>query len=576
MKLLKNITFAIKGHEKHFASSLVLHFCHALLLSIPVVLLVAILRELLAPSTDTSTVWLLVAVMAASFVVQLFVSWYANLSNHRLSFKLSEKLRMDIGTHLYRISLGVFVKHEPSTLSSVISQDVRVVESLFSQAITNVVTSVFSAIILMGFLFWLDFYLASILLLGIFLLFPFVFASDRLVGWLGHKQIKLRGEMASKFLEFYMGMKHLKAFNLTGLRFKSLENSLNEYRKACYRTEMLSAPMVLISFVFCDLAYLAMVWGSLERFAESGLSSLTVLVFLVIGYLAFSPLKALLIDILHLRYLNESLKRIQQVLSIESIDTGTISTPPSTFDVRFDNVTFGYQNDNVLNNIQLNFPQNSITALVGYSGTGKSTILSLIARFYDVKQGKVSIGGTDIRELNLHTLYTCMSEVFQDVYLYDDTIANNVRIGKPDATDAEVIKACEQAQCMEFIDRLSNGIFSRVGEGGARLSGGEKQRIAIARALLKNAPILLLDEATASLDPENELSIQKAIHTLSQNKTVIVVAHKLKTIQSVDNIIVLDKSGIHEQGTHSELMQNQGIYAQMWTLQQENATWLIS
>ena len=575
MKLVRHIAFAIKGSERHFIQALLLHFTHAVLLSIPIILLVAILSQLLAPNPDYFAVWQWVVLLALLFLVQLFISWGANLSNHRFSFGLSEKLRMQLGSHLYRVSLGVFSEHEPTALSSLISQDVRIVESLFAHSITNFITSVFSVLILLVFLFWLDIYLASILLTGIFLLFPFIAISDRLVAWLGKTQIKLRSDMATKLLEFYLGMKYLKAFNLIGLRFESLRSILNEYRGACYRTEMFSVPLVLIVFVFFDLAYLLMVWIALDRVASADLSLLILLAFLIVGYLAFTPLKALLIDLLHLRFLSQSLNRIQKVLNIPSMDQGDLSKRPQRFDIALENISFRYKNEDVLKNLQLNFSQNTISALVGYSGSGKSTLMNLIARFYDVQHGRITIGGIDIRKLKLHTLYECMSEVFQDVYLFNDSIANNIRIGKPQATDAEVMQACEQAQCMPFVARLSEGIHSKVGEGGSKLSGGEKQRIAIARALLKNAPILLLDEATASLDPENELSIQQAIQALSQNKTVIVIAHKLSTIQYVDNIIVLDEGIVREQGTHSQLMMQQGIYAKMWKLQQENITWSI-
>lgn len=248
---------------------------------------------------------------------------------------------------------------------------------------------------------------------------------------------------------------------------------------------------------------------------------------------------------------------------------------PNGGDIEFHNVSFAYQDKKVLHHINLTLKQGSLTALVGPSGSGKSTLMKLCARFYDPGEGTVSMGGQDLSTLEPESLMKNISMVFQDVYLFQDTIRNNIRFGKNDATDEEIIEAAKKAQCHEFITKLSKGYDTMIGEGGCTLSGGEKQRLSIARAILKDAPIVLLDEVTASLDPENEVEVQRAINTLIAGRTVIVIAHRLKTIRNADTIVVLDEGRIVEKGRHEDLLNNHGLYAHLWDIQTQIAGWKL-
>jgi ATP-binding cassette subfamily B protein IrtB len=248
---------------------------------------------------------------------------------------------------------------------------------------------------------------------------------------------------------------------------------------------------------------------------------------------------------------------------------------PQCGDIIFEHVSFKYQKKEVLHDINTSMHQGTLTALVGPSGSGKSTLMKLCARFYDPQQGKVLFNGIPMSNIDPESLMKHISMVFQDVYLFKDTIKNNLRFSKPDATDEEIIAAAKKACCHEFILKLPNGYDTMVGEGGCTLSGGEKQRISIARAILKNAEIVLLDEATASLDPENEVDVQNAINSLITGRTVIVIAHRLKTIKNADKIIVLDKGLIVEQGTHNDLINKNGLYCKLWTIQEKTAGWKL-
>jgi ATP-binding cassette subfamily B protein len=301
---------------------------------------------------------------------------------------------------------------------------------------------------------------------------------------------------------------------------------------------------------------------------------LVFVTFLIIGSRVFDPLTMALINFAMLRYDEQAGERILNMCA-EPVMTGS-KTPPEACDIEFDKVTFAYQDTPVLHDISAKMPQGSLTALVGPSGSGKSTMLKLMARFYEVDSGRILFGGENTCRMEPEALLKKISMVFQDVYLLQDTVGNNIRFGREGATDEAVREAARKACCHEFIEKLPQGYDTPVGEGGCTLSGGEKQRVSIARAFLKDAPVVLLDEATASLDPENEYDVQRAIDALIRGRTVVVVAHRLKTVRRADNIFVLDGGRIVEQGTHETLLMRNGLYARLWRLQQESLGWSIS
>lgn len=292
-------------------------------------------------------------------------------------------------------------------------------------------------------------------------------------------------------------------------------------------------------------------------------------VFLIVGTRIYDPLTTALANYAEFRYNEQAGERIVDLLR-QPVMTGNTSPLPKSSTIRFDNVTFSYGGEPVLKNLSLEMPQGSLTAIVGPSGSGKSTVLRLISRFYDPEEGSVLLGGRNIKDIDPEHLLGSVSVVFQDVYLFQDTIGNNIAFGRPGASQRDIQQAAQMAHCHDFIMKLPLGYDTPVGEGGSTLSGGEKQRISIARAILKNAPIVLLDEATASLDPQNEAEIQKGIDALITGRTVIVIAHRLKTIRGADNIIVLEDGRLVEQGRHEALLLRGGLYDRLWKLQQQS------
>ena len=340
--------------------------------------------------------------------------------------------------------------------------------------------------------------------------------------------------------------------------------------------EGLLGPVVMLAITCIRTGLTLMVLVGVYLLIGGKLDLLVFAAFLIVGSRIFDPLTAALINFAQLRYNEQAGERIYNLLS-EPVITGDREPPENACDISFEKVGFSYHSHfPALSDISGTMPQGSLTALVGPSGSGKSTMLKLIVRFYDPEAGSILFGGENIRRMEPEKYMKKLSMVFQDVYLFQDTIGNNIRFGKENASREELIEASRKACCHEFIMKLPQGYDTLIGEGGCTLSGGEKQRISIARAFLKNAPVILLDEATASLDPENELEVQKAIDTLIEGRTVVVVAHRLKTVCRADNIYVLNNGQIEESGTHQHLLEKNGLYARLWNLQQESHGWTIS
>ena len=300
-------------------------------------------------------------------------------------------------------------------------------------------------------------------------------------------------------------------------------------------------------------------------------------VILIASFSIFNPLEVMGQMTTLIRMLDSTLDRVERVKTAKRIDENGQDVAPTSFDISFDHVSFAYEDGNqILKDVSFTIPQGSMTAIVGPSGSGKTTITRLIARFWDVQKGSVTVGGHDVKEFTCDSLLKNMSMVFQNVYLFHDTIENNIKFGSPDATHEQVVEAAKKACCHDFISALPDGYNTVIGEGGSTLSGGEKQRISIARAMLKDAPIILLDEATASVDPENEVHLQQAISALVKDKTLVVIAHRLSTIRNADQILVVDDGKIVQRGTHEELVKQKGIYQNFWNIRQHARNWKVA
>lgn len=578
MNMLRNLIYILRRAHARLVAAAAGEMLHGIFLAAPTGVLLFIIWELFKEQPDSRKIWSMVIVLAVMFVVQMGVARRVVVKTYHAIFTMTAKLRLMLGDHLHKVSLGLYKKREPGDLASVVLQDVSTFETIFSNQFQNMVGALFGTLFLSIFLFVLDWKLALLMISAIPCAFLCVVAATKMAEKISHKHLGSRTETGSRFIEYIQGVQYLKAFNLTGDRFLSLKRAFEELRRNSIKLEAAFGPLVITSLVVFEFFFLVMVYAAISRLDHAGGATIAIpafVAFLVVGYRLYTPLQLVVASYAELSYMNTGLKRIRQILETPVQDSGKDSRLDK-YEISFENVSFSYTDRDVLKEISLTIPEKGLTALVGASGAGKTTITNLIARFWDVQKGRITIGGVDLKDMSSQTVHGMISQVFQDVYLFDDTIYNNIKIGNPAATEAEIMHAAKKAQVTEFLSVLENGIHTKVGEGGAKLSGGQKQRISIARAMLKDAPIILLDEATAALDPENEIYIQQAIQELVKAKTVVVIAHKLQTIRNADNIIVLQDGRILEAGNHQELLESNGLYSQYWNTQQTTRGWKIA
>ena len=389
------------------------------------------------------------------------------------------------------------------------------------------------------------------------------------------KKIRADERLVEKVLEYLQGMTEVKAYRLTGVKSKELNEAISENSKINIDMEMTLVPRIALQSFIAKLTGVAMVAFSCVFYCAGSMDALNAVVMVISAFIIYTSLETAGQYSSLLRVVDMSVDRAQEILNTPQMDISGETIEPAVRDIVAQDIAFSYEKRKIIDGISLKIPEKTTTAIVGPSGGGKTTLVNLLARFWDVDGGTVMLGGRNVKDYDMDSLMANFSFVFQSVYLFHDTIANNIRFGQPDAPMEDVIAVAKKACCHDFISSLPHGYDTVVGEGGASLSGGEKQRISIARAMMKNAPVIFLDEATANIDPENENELMRAIQALTAEKTVIMIAHRLKTVERADQIIVVDHGKIVQQGTHTELMDQDGIYRNFIGERREAASWKV-
>ncbi len=526
---------------------------------------------------DTNALWKIVLVLGIQAICYLFVRMKSYIMSCCGMAEGMKKARMDIGEHLRKLSLGFFNQRDAGELSTVLLRDFSTIENLANSFAPQIAITVVRLALSFVFLAIFDIRMALALFITIPCTLPFALISYKRMAVSGLELMGAQQDAASGILEYVEGIQALKAFNMAGEKFEKLKNAFDKQRASAVHIETKSAAPIATAgkmVLNMGIAITMLAGGMLTVHLK--LSPFYYIAFLVMALNIYEPVSLLFFFIADFARTNRANERITEIYQEKPLkEYLEHKEQPKDQTITFSHVSFGYGETMVLKDVSLTFPEKTITALVGPSGSGKSTITKLIGRFWDVDDGQITLGSVSVKNMPTEELLANISMVFQDVYLFHDTIEQNIKMGKEDATREEVIQAAKKASCHEFIMSLPDGYDTMVGEGGSTLSGGEKQRISIARALLKDAPIVLLDEATASLDPENEVLIQSAISELVYEKTVIIVAHRLQSIMNADQIVVLDNGRVREVGTHDRLLEQGGMYAHLWQEQSRAGSWSI-
>lgn len=518
--------------------------------------------------------WDIALWMLAFFLLQLMVTTLAFLRTFLPGARNSAKNKKDFIQKIRRLPLGFFSKNRTGELINTFTGDFLAIEQAMVASLTALFGVVFSCVLTSLFMFWFNWKMA----LAFYITIPasglIILVSMKLLGNLIVKAKSAKDDAAEALNEYLYGMRVLRSYNQIGEGFTKLEEAYQRFRDISIRAETIGGSLLGLGLTTVRAGLPLMCFVGIYLLLGGEISLTDFLSIIIIGTKIISPLITWIRYTATLRIQYVSASRIDRVMGEKELEGEKMIAEAG--DIVFDEVSFSYLEDTkVLDAVSLTFKKNSFNAVVGPSGGGKSTILRLIARFWDVDEGTIRIGGEDLKSLNADLWLKNVSMVLQDVYLFHETIRENIIFRNEKATEEDMIRASKLAGCHEFIKKLPEGYNTVVGEGGSTLSGGEKQRISIARAILKDAPILLLDEPTSSLDAKNEVLVQKAISHLVKDKTVIMIAHRLKTIKNADHIIVLDQGRIAEEGSHQDLMAQKGLYYRLWNLQNKSREWKI-
>ncbi|WP_458127119.1 ABC transporter ATP-binding protein [Paenibacillus sp. Z3-2] len=554
----------------------VFSFLESLLANTPVFVLLYIFTKIMDQSLTSMAGWLSGGIMLAAILARFALRRLFLTLQSGTGYEICARERLVIGDLLKRFPMSYFTEGNLGRVTSSISVDLVFIEVQGMKAMDKVVNGFSSLLIGCIVLLLLDWRIGLVTVI----LALFALAALERLQRVGKMHSPIRQEqqsrLTSSILEYVRGMSIIKSLNMTGEKAKDVNETIENARNYSIDYEEKFTPPNFHYQIWLSLATALTVFMA-AAFYHTGTMSISLMLMLIVYvHYMYLPVRALSSLAGQIRGMETALNRYEQLLNVNIIDEDGYDIPLKRFDIEFKDVSFSYEENPTLRNISFRVPEKSMTAIVGASGSGKTTIANLIVRFWDVQQGEVLVGGVNVKEMNSKSLLQNISMVFQKLYLFNDTIYKNILFGKPNATFEEVVTAAKKARCHEFITSLEYGYDTVVGEGGGKLSGGEKQRISIARAILKDAPIVLLDEATASIDPDNEKHIQQAISELVKDKTLIIIAHRLSTIRNANQIIVLDKGNLIQKGTHNELIQHEGQYRHLWHKRLTSRSWKIS
>ena len=571
----KFFAFCDEESRRKFITSIRLNVIQALFEALKIPAIAVMIRALMNGTVDTKDILLSLGIMLLSIAGSGLLKSKAVMLQTEGGYDTCAKKRVEIAEHLRYLPMGYFNANSLGQITSITTNIMESLENIAARVVMLVCDGLLTTSLIVIMLFFFDWRIACVLLCGFSL---FLFANSRLriaSEKVSGKKIRADERLVEKVLEYLQGMTEVKAYRLTGVKSKELNEAISENSNINIDMEMTLVPRIALQSFIAKLTGVAMVAFSCVFYCAGSMDALNAVVMVISAFIIYTSLETAGQYSSLLRVVDMSVDRAQEILNTPQMDISGETIEPAVRNIVAQDIAFSYEKRTIIDGISLHIPEKTTTAIVGPSGGGKTTLVNLLARFWDVDGGTVMLGGRNVKDYDMDSLMANFSFVFQSVYLFHDTIANNIRFGQSGAPMEDVIAAAKKACCHDFISSLPQGYDTVVGEGGASLSGGEKQRISIARAMMKNAPVIFLDEATANVDPENENELMHAIQALTSEKTVIMIAHRLKTVERADQIIVVDHGKIVQHGTHTQLMEQDGIYRNFIGERREAASWKV-
>ncbi len=567
--------FCSDDNRKKFYRSIVLGIVSALFGALKIPAIGVMLMAILNGEVTGTAIWASFAIMLVSVLGASVVNYFSTMLQTEAGYGTAAEKRMEIAEHMRYLPMGYFNENSLGKITSVTTNTMENLADVGTRVVMFVTGGVFLTAIVTIMMFFFDWRIGVLIVCGLLIYLLVNIRMQRASQACSEQKLRSDASVVERVLEYIKGIAEVKSYHLSGKYNQKLEQAIDANAKANVDMELVLVPYMTLQNFVAKMIGVGMSVGAVFFYTAGTMSLLNCIMLVICSFVIMEGLEKAGNYSGLLRVVDLCVGQANEILDLPAMDIDGADEQPVTFDLKAEHIDFAYGEKKIIQDVSLEIPQHTTTAIVGPSGSGKTTLCHLLSRFWDVDSGTVMLGGRNIKEYSMDALMQNFSFVFQNVYLFKDTIANNIRFGQPDAPMENVIAAAKKARCHDFIMALPNGYDTVIGESGGSLSGGERQRLSIARAMMKDSPIIILDEATANVDPENEQELLSAIEELTREKTIIMIAHRLKTVQSADQILVMDQGKIVQKGSHRELIAEDGIYRRFVNQRELAVSWKL-
>ena len=576
LNVFKKIWGFSKEEQANIKKSILAGFFHAVFNALEFGAIYYMLVNIFSKTLDYNAIFVCLGILVISLVGKIMTQKISQMAQTHAGYFMAAHKRIEIGEKIKRVPMGFFSSFSLGRLTTIATSSLSQAEMWVPMLLVLVLGGVLNTLVFVLGTLIFNVKVGLVAAAGVIVFFIVTSMMEKKSSANADKMTETQTRLTKEVLATLQGMQVIKSYNLGGENNRALRKSIKDTSRTLLDLEKSVAPYTVIQRIVMGITTVAMVYVSLNLNLSGELPLAETILMIMASFIIFEGLIGAGSNMAILRACENAIDSVGFIDSMPDMKEGSITEPIKNHNIVFKDVSFSYDDRPILKNVSAEIKENTMTAIVGPSGSGKTTFCNLIARFWDVNSGEILIGGNNIKDYKIENLMNSISMVFQDVYLFEDTIENNIKFGKQNASHEEVVQAAKKARCHEFIEALPEGYNTLIGEGGASLSGGEKQRISIARAMLKDADIIIFDEATANIDPENEDKLKEAIESLTKNKTVIMIAHRLKTIRNADQILVLKDGEIVERGSHEELIKNNGLYSDLINAKAKAESWKLN